>query len=326
MNRRSFVTMAGAGLLAAAGAPHAQPTTRVYRLGVLRPTMPPSDDPLADGIPRALAELGYVAGRNLVLEQRFSGGDAAALPQLARELAALNVDAIVAVGTAAARAAKAATATIPVIIYGNFDPVASGLVASLGRPGGNVTGVLIAADGTLAVKKVELLKEAVPRLARVALLAPVDPGFALQMTEVRKAAAALRIELVVAEVRGGDFEPAFAAITAAKCGAMIVGATTFFTFARKRIIELAVRHRLPAIYEWPEQVHDGGLMSYGGSLVDTYRRLAVCVDRILKGASPSELPVDQQSKFRLVINRGAARAIGLTIPQSLLLRADEVIQ
>jgi len=326
MDRRRFVKVAGGGLLSAATGAWAQPVQRVYRLGVLRPTAAVSDDRFAGGIPRAMADLGYTVGANLLLEQRYAGGDVAALPRLARELVALRVDAIVAVGTAAARAAKAATTTIPIVVYGNLDPVAAGLVASLGRPGGNVTGVLIAAEGTLAAKKLELLKETVPRATRMALLAPADPGFAQQLSEVRMAATALRIDLVVAEVRGDDFEQAFAAIAAARCGALFVGATTFFTFARRRIIDLAVKYRIPAIYEWSEQVEDGGLMSYGGSLADAYRRLARYVDRIFKGASPSEMPIDQQTKFRLVINQNAARAIGLAIPQTLLLRADEVIQ
>ena len=326
MDRRSFVKGAGGSLLVAAMEARAQPAQRVYRLGILRPTAAVSDDRFAGGIPRAMADRGYTVGVNLLLEQRFAGGDVAALPRLARELVELRVDAIVTVGTAAARAAKAATTTIPIVVYGNLDPVAAGLVASLGRPGGNVTGVLIAAEGTLAAKKLELLKETVPRATRMALLAPADPGFAQQLSEVRMAATALRIDLVVAEVRGDDFEQAFAAIAAAKCGALFVGATTFFTFARRRIIDLAVKYRIPAIYEWSEQVEDGGLMSYGGSLADAYRRLAGYVDRIFKGASPSEMPIDQQTKFRLVINQNAARAIGLTIPQPLLLRADEVIQ
>ena len=326
MDRRSFVKGAGAGLLVAAADARAQPAQRVYRLGILRPTAAVSDDRFAGGIPRAMADRGYTVGVNLVLEQRFAGGDVAALPRLARELVESRVDAIVTVGTAAARAAKAATTTIPIVVYGNLDPVAAGLVASLGRPGGNVTGVLIAAEGTLAAKKLELLKETVPRATRMALLAPADPGFAQQLSEVRMAATALRLDLVVAEVRGDDFEQAFAAIAAAKCGALFVGATTFFTFARRRIIDLAVKYRIPAIYEWSEQVEDGGLMSYGGSLADAYRRLAGYVDRIFNGASPSGMPIDQQTKFRLVINQNAARAIGLTIPQPLLLRADEVLQ
>ncbi len=326
MNRRSFVGVAGGALLVAATAARAQPAPRVHRLGILRPTAPFSGaNRIADGIPRALAALGYVEGANLVVEQRFAHGRVAALPELARELVALGMDAIVAVGAAAARAAKDATATIPIVIYGNLDPVASGLAASLARPGGNVTGVLIAAEGTLAVKKLELLIETAPRANRIALLAPGDPGFAQQLAEVRKAAAALRVDLVVVEVNDNDFERAFAAVAAAKCGALFVGATTHFVLNRQPIIDLALKHRIPAIWEWPEQVEDGGLMSYGGSLTDTYRRLALCIDRIFKGARPSELPIDQQTKFRLVINQRTAKAIGLAIPRSVLLRADEVI-
>lgn len=264
-------------------------------------------------------------GANLVIEQRFASGNAVTLPALARELVALRMDVIVAVGTAAARAAKDATATIPIVIYGNLDPVASGLAASLARPGGNVTGILIAAEGTLAVKKLELLMETAPRSSRIALLAPSDPGFAQQLAEVRKAAAALRADLVVVEVKDEDFDRAFAAIAAAKCGALFVGATTHFVLNRQPIIDLALKYRIPAIWEWPEQVEDGGLMSYGGSLTDTYRRLALYVEQIFKGARPSELPIDQQTKFRLVINQRTAKAIGLTIPRPMLLRADEVI-
>lgn len=325
MDRRRFVEVAGACLLGAAAGARAQPAPRVYRLGILRPTAPFRDDRIAGGIPRALAELGYTEGTNLVIEQRFANGAATALPGLARELVALGVDAVVAVGTAAARAAKDATTTIPIVIYGNLDPVASGLAASLARPGGNVTGVLIAAEGTLAVKKLELLMEVAPRGSRIALLAPSDPGFALQLAEVRKAAAALRADVVVVEVKDNDFERAFASVAAAKCGALFVGATTYFVANRRPIIDLALKHRIPAIWEWPEQVEDGGLMSYGGSLTDTYRRLALCIDQVFKGARPSELPIDQQTKFRLVINQRTAKAIGLAIPRSMLLRADEVI-
>ncbi|MBK9115026.1 MAG: ABC transporter substrate-binding protein [Betaproteobacteria bacterium] len=325
MDRRSFAKVAGGGLLVAATGARAQPAPRVRRLGILRPTAPFGDDRIANGIPRALAELGYVDGANLVLEQRYADGRAAALPALARELVALKPDAIVAVGAASARAAKDATATIPIVIYGNLDPVATGLAASLAQPGGNVTGVLIAADGTLAVKKLELLMETAPSAGRIALLAPSDPGFAQQLAEVHEAARALRADLVAIPVKGNDFEGAFAAIAAAGCRALFVGATTYFVIHRRPIIELALKHRIPAIWEWPEQVEDGGLMSYGGSLTDTYRRLALAVDQIFKGARVSMLPIDQQTKFRLVINQRTAKAIGLAIPRPIMLRADEVI-
>jgi putative ABC transport system substrate-binding protein len=304
----------------------AQPGERVYRLGVLRPSVPFPNDRVLDNLPRALAEVGYAEGRNLVIDARFAEGRTDALPRLAREIVDARADAIVAVGNAAATAAKQATSSIPIVVFGNLDPVASGLVPNLARPGGNVTGILIAPEGTLAVKRLELLKETVPRVARIALLAPDDPGFALQMQETRSAAKALAIELAVVTVRGGDYERAFADIAAARAGALLVGATTHFIVARRQIIDLAARHRLPAIYEWPEQVEDGGLMSYGGSLRESYRRVAAYVDRILKGARPAEMPVEQPTKFRLVINARTAKEIGLTLPQSVLLRADEVIQ
>lgn len=324
--RRACLALAAIAACAVSWRTAAQPGERVYRLGVLRPSVPFPKDRILDNLPRALAEAGYAEGRNLVIDARFAEGRADALPRLAREIVDAGPDAIVAVGNAAATAAKQATSSIPIVVFGNLDPVASGLVPNLARPGGNVTGVLIAPEGTLAVKRLELLKESVPRVARIALLAPDDPGFALQMQETRSAARALAIELAVVTVRGGDYERAFADIAAARAGALLVGATTHFIVARRQIIDLAAKHRLPAIYEWPEQVEDGGLMSYGGSLRESYRRVAAYVDRIFKGARPAEMPVEQPTKFRLVINARTAKAIGLTLPQSVLLRADEVIQ
>ncbi|MBK9604897.1 MAG: ABC transporter substrate-binding protein [Betaproteobacteria bacterium] len=267
-----------------------------------------------------------MSGQNLVLETRYAGGHIDRLPGLARELVQLHCDAIIAVGTSAVRAARAATSTIPIVMFGNFDPVAAGLVDSLARPGGNVTGVLIAPDGTLAAKKLELLRQAVPRATRMAFLAPDDAGFRPQLEETRKAAIALGIELAVVTVRGGDYDRAFAAIAAERAEALFVGATTFFMTDRKPIIDLALRHRLPAIWEWPEQVRDGGLMAYGTSLLGLYQRVAIYVERIFKGARPGDLPVEQPTKFDLVINLNTAKALRLNIPQSLLLRADEVIQ
>ena len=245
---------------------------------------------------------------------------------LARELVQAKVDVIIAVGASAVRAARDATATIRIVRYGNFDPIALGLVNSLAQPGGNVTGVLIAPDGTLAGKKLELLKSAMPRATRMAFLAPDDPANRLQVQETRSAAVALGIELLVTEVRGGDYERAFAAIAAQRPGALFVGAHTVFMRDRARIIDLAAKHRLPAMYEWGDQVVDGGLMAYSTSLHGLRQRLASYVDRILKGARPADMPVEQPTKFELVINLKTAKALGLTIPQSLLLRADEVIQ
>jgi len=325
-HRRTFLAGAALSLLTCAQGVRAQPAGRVFRLGLLRPTLQSPTEFMATGIPNALRQLGLVSGQNVVIELRHAGGQIDRLPGLARELVQLRCDAIIAVGASAVRAAREATSTIPIVMFGNFDPVAAGLVDSLARPGGNVTGVLIAPDGTLAAKKLELLRQAVPRALRMAFLAPDDAGIRPQLEETRKAAIALGIELAVVTVRGGDYGRAFAAIAADRAEALFVGATTFFMTDRKPIIELALQHRLPAIWEWPEQVRDGGLMAYGTSLLGLYQRVAVYVDRIFKGTRPGDLPVEQPTKFDLVINLTTAKALRLTIPQSLLLRADEVIQ
>jgi len=327
-DRRTFLAFLGLGALASPPAARAQQAGRVYRLGFLLATAPlPSErSAVAILIPTALRELGYVEGQNLVVERRYVEGKLDRLPGLARELVQLRVDAIIAVGVTAIRATKDATTTIPIIMFGNFDPVAAGLVTSLARPGGNVTGVLISPEGTLAGKKLELLKEAVPRAGRIAVLAPGDPNFRPQLQEAEKAASSLGVKLVVVEVQGGDYERAFTAIAAERPGALYVGATSHFMRDRKRIIELAARHRLPAIYEWPEQVEDGGLMAYGASLSGLSRRMAAYVDRIFKGAKPGDLPVEQPTTFELVINLKTAKALRLTLPQSLLRRADRVIE
>jgi putative ABC transport system substrate-binding protein len=236
------------------------------------------------------------------------------------------MDVIVAISAAAARAVGAATTTIPIVLYGNLDPVAAGLVTSLAKPAGNITGVLIAPAGTLAAKKLEILKEAVPGATRIALLAPWDPGVKLQVQETQQAAVALGIKLTVTEVEAGEYERAFAALAAERPEALFVAAHTFFVRDRKRIITLAARHRLPAMYEWPEQVEDGGLMSYGSSLPGTTRRVAVYVDRLFKGARIADLPVEQPTDFQLVINLRTARALGLALPPSLLARADRIVE
>jgi putative ABC transport system substrate-binding protein len=248
------------------------------------------------------------------------------LPALARELVQLRVDVIVPVGLAAIQAAKDATTSIPIVMYGGFDPVASGFVTSLARPGGNITGVLILPGSALAGKKMALLKEAVPRVARIAFLAPDDPTSRPQMQETQKAASSLGITLVVVEVRGGDYDRAFATIAAAGPAALFVANSPLFFRDRKRIIELAAKHRLPAMYEWPEQVEDGGLMSYGSPQFALHQRAAAQIDRIFKGTKPGDLPVEQPTTFELVINRKTARALGLALPPSLLSRADRVIE
>lgn len=330
MTTRRTCLLAGAlPLLVAPQWTAAQTGERVYRVGILRPSVAPVSrkDVSTTGLPRALAELGYVEGRNLVIEMRWADGDPARLPVLAKDLVQARVDVIVAVGLVAVRAALAATTTLPVVFFANFDPLALGLVPNLARPGGNLTGLLIAPDGTLAGKKLELLRAAVPHASRIGYLAPpADPAAQQQQQELEHAARALGLAIAPAEVRDGNYERAFAAIAAQRPDALFVGANTKFMGDRVRIIALAAKYRLPAIYEFREQVEDGGFMAYGASLPGLNARLAMFVDRVLKGTKPAELAIERPSKFELVVNLNTARALGLTIPQSLLLRADEVIQ
>jgi len=329
--RRTFMAIIAGGLLTAPfAAAGQQPAAKIYRLGLLSTATAPgsSDQTLAVIlVPRALRKLGYVEGQNLIVERRFAGGKLDRLPGMAKELVQLGAAVIFAVALRAIQAAKDATTTIPIVFYGNFDPVANGLVGNLAHPDGNVTGVLIAPEGTLAAKKLELLKEAVPQATRIAALVPEDlSAVRLQIQETQHAAAALGITLNTVAVRGGDYDRAFATIAAERPGALFVASTSYFMRDRKRIIELAARHRLPAVYEWPEQVEDGGLMAYGTCLSATTQRAAVYIDRIFRGATPGDLPIEQPTKFELVINLKTAKALGLTIPQSLLLRADQVIE
>ncbi len=307
----------------------AQQAGRTYRLGILQPTVPRASSDqsvLTNQIVTALGELGYVEGQNLVVEQRFAEGKLDRLPGLARDLVQLRLDAIIAVGNLAIRAAREATPTVPIVMFTSDDPVLAGFVVSLARPGGNITGVLIAAEGTLAGKRLELIKEAVPPAARIALLTSDEPSSRAQVQEAEKAAPSLGVKLVVVEVQDGDYDRAFATMMAARPGALFVLASTFFNHDRKPIIDLAAKHRLPAIYVWREQAVEGGLMAYGSSFSGLSRRAAAYVDRIFKGAKPADLPIEQPTKFELVINLKTAKALGLTIPQSVLIRADEVIQ
>jgi len=311
-------------LISAPYSSYGQQGGRVYRLGILRPTAPLSADD-EDRISVALRALGYVERENLFIERRYAEGKIERLPELARDLVHTRVDVIVAVGAAAVRTAKDATTTIPIIMWGLFDPVSEGLVASLARPGTNVTGALIAADGTLAAKRLELLRESVPCAPRIAALFD-NASLRAQVDETQRAAKSLGITLTITEVQGGDYESAFASMAATRPSALFVAGSTFFFRDRKRIIELAAKHRLPAIYEWPEQARDGGLMAYGTDLQEGYRRVGSYIDRVLKGAKPGDLPVEQPTKFALGINLKTAKALGLAIPQSLLQRADEVIR
>ena len=328
-NRRASLRLLAAMAATAVGtatglsAVRAQTAGRLYRLGVLR-TSTPTAQPAA--LIEALRGLGYVQGRNLVIEARFADAQLERLPVLARELLQQRVDVLMAVGSAPVQACRDATSSVPILMFGNFDPVAQGIVTNLARPEANITGILISADGSLAAKRLELLREAVPRATRIALLAPEDPTFRFQIDETRRAAAALKVELDVVTVRGSDYAQAFAAIAARRAEALVVGAHSIFSVDRKPLIALAATHRLPAVYEWPEQVRDGGLMAYGTSLDGLYARVASYAAQLFAGKPPAELPVEQPTSFRLVVNRRTAKALGLALPQALMLRADDVIE
>jgi putative tryptophan/tyrosine transport system substrate-binding protein len=328
MDRRAFLGTLAGSLLAAPLAAEAQQARHVYRLGILQQTTPEPQNPRFARISWSadLRELGYVEGQNLAIESRFAGGRIEWLSELARELVQLKPDVIVPVGTNAIRAVKDSTTTIPIVMYGGVDPIAAGFVASLARPGGNITGVLIAPGFTVVGKKLALLKEMVPRAARVGFLSPDKSGAQGQVLEAQKAAASLYLKLVVAEVENGNYDRAFDTMVAERPSALFVANSPSFMRDRKRIIELAAKQRLPAMYEWAEQVEDGGLMSYGSSQKWVSRRVAVYIDRIFKGAKPGDLPIEQPTKFELVINLKTAKALGLTIPPSLLQRADQVIE
>jgi putative ABC transport system substrate-binding protein len=334
IDRRSFVSGLAAGILAAPLAAEAQPAGKVARIGILSPASPsdaggkPSDlAVLFAAFREGLRELGYVEGQNIKIESRWSEGNYDRLPGLAADLVRLKMDVIVTYGTPASEAAKRATGTIPIVMAAIIDPVASGLVASLARPGGNLTGQSMMSPD-LAEKHLEILKEVVPKVSRVALLHnPANPGAAPQVQHAQDAARALGVRLQILGAKGpSEIDSAFAAMTNERAGAVIVLVDAVLQINRARITDLAARHRLPAVYGLHEYVEAGGLMAYGPNRLDMFRRAASYVDKILKGAKPADLPIEQPTKFELVINLKTAKALGLTIPQSLLSRADEVIQ
>ncbi len=328
MDRRSTV-LALLALGAAPFAAEAQQATKVARIGYLA-TNPDTSPHVREAFLQGLRDLGYVEGRNLVIEYRDAEGKVERLPALVAELVALKVDVIVASGTLAALAAKQTTRTLPIVFSPAGDPVGSGLVTSLARPGGNVTG-LSAFAPELVGKRLELLKQAVPGVSRVAVL--WQPGAFGERTEkdilerAEVAARDLHLPLQFVEAREpADFARAFSDMSMARADALTVLASNMFNSERRRLVDLAAAKRLPAVYSARELVDDGGLMSYGANLADLDRRAATYVDRILKGTKPADLPVEQPAKFELIINLKTARALGLTIPQSVLGRADEVIQ
>jgi len=329
MDRRDTV-LALLALGAAPLAAEAQQAAKIPRIGFLAANLAASPH-LREAFRQGLRDLGYVEGRNIVIEYRDAEGQLERLPALAAELIALKVTVIVTGGaTPTALAAKQATRTLPIVFTSAPDPVTDGLVTSLARPGGNVTG-LSAFAPELVGKRLELLKQAVPGVSRVAVL--WQPGAFGERTEkdtLKRAEVAARdlgVPLQFVEARGpADFDRAFSDMSMARAGALTVLASNMFVSERRRLVDLAAERRLPAVYSARELVDAGGLMSYGANLADLDRRAATYVDRILKGTKPADLPVEQPAKFELIINLKTARALGLTIPQSVLGRADEVIQ
>jgi putative tryptophan/tyrosine transport system substrate-binding protein len=315
------------GLLMATRTAQAPPAGKVYRIGILIVGTVATFGNLVEAFRQGLRDLGYVEGQNLLIEYRWGEGKVERLPDLAAELVDLKVDLIVVAGTQAVQAAKHATTTIPIVMPGSSDPVGTGLVASLARPGGNITGLTTIAP-ELSGKRLELLKEAVPGLSRVAVLwQGGHEGALLSMQETEAAGRSLGVPLQSLEVREPhEFERAFAAATRGGAEALIVLSSAFFAAEGRRIVELVTQSRLPSMFWRREFVEAGGLLSYGPSLPDLFRRAATYVDKIFKGAKPAELPVEQPTTFELVINLKTAQALGLTIPPTLLFQADEVLR
>jgi len=318
-------------MLAVAGAVvQAQQTGKIFRMGILDPSTASGSAVFWEALRQELSKLGWIEGKNIAIEYRFAEQKSERLPELAADLARLKVDLIVVAGTLSVSAAKNATTAIPIVMINIPDPVGLGLVARLARPGGNVTG-LASLGPELNTKRLEILKDAVPKLARVGLLRRpegVNVGQDLQLKELRLAALALKLKLeeIDTQLDAKGLENAFQTAKQKQVNAIMTTATRSFFAERKRIVELAGKHRLPAIYPNKEYVNEGGLMSYGEDVADQYRRAAVYVDKILKGAKPADLPVQQGTKFEFVINLKAAKQIGLTIPPEVLARANQVIK
>jgi putative ABC transport system substrate-binding protein len=331
MRRCTIVFIVALGILSAALAADARQPVKVPRIGVLLPGSPPGPHERSPGLEafqQGLRDLGYVEGQNLVMESRWAEGKFERLPDLAVELVRLKADVIVTVGTPAIQAAKRATETLPIVMVGAGDPLGTGLIASLAHPGGNITG-LATQDTDLSGKRLELLKEAVPTLSRIAVLwnsASASMKFGVRAAQA--AAEVLGMTFISLEVHGNpeDFERAFAAVSQERPDALYVTFDPFTFRHQKRIVELAAAHRLPAIYARRQFVDAGGLMSYAPRFPDMWRRAATYVDKILKGAKPATLPVEQPMRFEFVLNLKTAAALGLTLPPHILVFADEVIR
>ena len=328
MDRRAFIAAVTGALLAASSAAEAQPAGKVVRIGLLDYA---ASDPASAARWKAFRDqlrwLGYVEGQNVVFESRWGDGQVGRLPSLAAELVDAKVDILVTAGSEAALAAKQATNSIPIVTATGGDPVESGLVAGLAQPGGNVTGV-ISLMSQLVGKRLELLKQLIPRASRIAILRdPDNHSSALNLRDAESAAKSVGVVVQGVSVRGPkDLDAAFLAMKRARTDAVILAENTRFIADRRRIADLAVMHRLPMMVAAKEYAEAGGLISYGTDYPDLFRRAATYVDKILKGAKPGDLPVEQPTTFELVINLKTAKALGLTIPPSLLQRADQVIE
>ena len=318
----SIVILLAVGVIA-----DAQQPAKIPRIGYLAATSPSINPARDEAFRKGLLDLGYIEGKNIVIEWRFAEGKPDRLPTLAAELVRLKVNVIVSGGSTATRAAKDATSTIPIIMSQDNDPVVNGFVASLARPGGNITG-LATLRSELSGKRLELLTEIVPKLSRVAVLgSSSNPGNGQSLKETELAAGAFGVKLQYLDVLGPrDIESVFGAASNGRADAVLVLASPILNSRRTQVVELAVKRRFPAVYDRREFVEDGGLMSYGVSVVDLDRRVATYVDKILKGAKPADLPVEQPTKFEFVINLKTAKQIGLTIPPNVLVRADKVIK
>ena len=329
MHRRTFLRTVAGSFLAAPLAAEAQQTGKVYRVGVLT-NVPPSTPAVSrnwEAFRQVLRDRGWVEGQNIVIEYRAAEGRVERFPSLAAELVSLKPDLLVALPNAGARAAKRTTNTIPIVMVYVFDPVRDGLVASLGRPGGNVTGLTAVVSLGLVGKRLELLKEVVPTTSRVAVLSDAYPIDAADWNDMQAAARVLALRLLSLGVGSpNEFEAAFASMTRERASALLVLPFPLSYAHPGRIADLAATNRLPAVYPFRESVEAGGLMAYAANAPDMFRRAAYFVDKILKGAKPADLPVEQPTKFELVINLKTAKALGLTIPPSLLQRADQVIE
>jgi putative tryptophan/tyrosine transport system substrate-binding protein len=328
VNRRRFLQTVSAGLLAAPQVAGAQPQpVKVYRVGFLSdgPAPPPSSAPLT-AFKETLRELGYVEGRNLVIDHRYAAFKYDRVPELAAELVRLKPDVIVTGGNPNIAAVKHATTTIPVVMTYAVDPVGAGLITSLAKPGGNITGMSVTTGPEFIAKQLEILYEVVPKLSRVGILRHIGREGA-EPAAIESAARKLAMTVVFADIRvPNDIEGAFAAMTQSRVGAFLILGGSVTWASRQQIADLAVQHRLPGIHFFREYAEAGLLLTYGINFVAQFRRAAIYVDKILKGAKPGDLPVEQPTKFEMVINLKTAKALGLTIPQSLLARADQIIE